>query len=78
MLSGQREDYKRLGRLKDCSFLLEGDKNFPEGILRKEMFDILNCANTLTSPILRCIKVIFPKKHDYLPPSKIVTISPLL
>ena len=45
ILSSHWEDYKKLGRLKSCSFMLEGDKNSPGGILGKEIFDILNGAN---------------------------------
>jgi hypothetical protein len=62
ILSSHWDDHKRIGRLKECSFLLEGNKNSSGGILRKEIFDVLNGAKapTLTYSEMR-ENVFFPK-----------------
>jgi hypothetical protein len=48
VLSSHWEQYKDIGELKNCTFLLERNKVSPDGILSKEIFDILNAAKTLT------------------------------
>jgi hypothetical protein len=48
ILSSHWDDHKRIGRLKDCSFLLEGNENSSGGILRKNIFDVLNGAKAPT------------------------------